>query len=87
MSLFNWFQKKPKEPEAPRPPAPCGDDKTHYFWMEDGPFTGFCPRCARIKADAKEERILQHEAERLAKAIVKEMQANGLVVKKASHAP
>lgn len=51
----------------PRPPAPCGDDDTHYFWTEGEGWP--CPRCARIRDDKRKDA----ETRKLAKCIAQEL--------------
>lgn len=58
MNLFSWTKKKP---EPPREPAPCGDDKAHYAYLDVG---WSCPVCAAA-AYARAERELIAVKERL----------------------
>lgn len=56
------------------PPAPCGQQKDHYYWTE---FEGFsCPHCARQKKkadeDAREDRMARKIAEHVV-AIMREV--------------
>lgn len=83
-TTFKWLKHLYKDRyqsggviEGPRDPAPCGDDKEHYFWKEQG---WACPRCAAIR-DAKKARDKELAAEakeearmvRFAKLIAEEM--------------
>lgn len=73
------FKKKPvmteEEYAATRPPAPCGDQKTHVHWteLEGRP----CPICTRIE---KEQQALKAEdrlAEKIANAVMRKLHEKG----------
>ena len=51
------------EPEQ-RPPAPCGNDKVHYYWTEDVHPRLFCPKCAAINQQETENRLAREAKER-----------------------
>lgn len=64
------FKKAVKEP---RPPAPCGNDKTHYYWRDmDWP----CPICRGIAKAAEDEAKENHYIEKLATAIAQKLKEN-----------
>ena len=58
------WNKKSREPQ---PPAPCGNDKEHYYWIGIG---WSCPVCLgkrqRAEQLAKEERDLDRLASKIA---------------------
>lgn len=66
------FKRMPKlsleEWAAQKPPAPCNNQKGHYFWTE---IEGWpCPTCAAIekrkKNDAEEDRLAEKIAQKVA---------------------
>lgn len=64
----------------PKPPAPCGEDAEHYFWVEDG---WPCPLCAALET-AKRERVREiagqdELAERIANKVIKKLIEAGIV--------
>lgn len=61
-----FWKKKPKEVVV-RPPAPCGDDKEHYYWEEIG---WSCPVCSGIEDRKREQREKEELAEMIAQKVV-----------------
>lgn len=72
------FKKTPKlsleEWAATKPPAPCGNQKEHYFWTEIECWP--CPICAKIKEQKQKEEDENRMAEKIAAAVVKKLQTN-----------
>lgn len=66
------FSKKPKmsmeEYAATRPPAPCGEQKTHVYWKEIERTT--CPACAAKAAQEEKRRDMERLAEEIAQRVV-----------------
>jgi hypothetical protein len=53
-----------------RPPSPCGNDKDHYFWVEEG---WACPRCHAVNMNAKKYKDEEAKLDRLADKIVERL--------------
>lgn len=56
---------------ATKPPAPCGDQKTHYYWTE---IEGWkCPCCAAIEKQQREQKERELLANMIADAVIAKM--------------
>lgn len=53
---------------ASQPPAPCGDQREHTYWVMQG---WPCPVCAANKQRAEEEATEDRMAEKIAAAVVR----------------
>lgn len=75
--LMMWFwgriQHHSKPPKPTRAPAPCGNDKEHYFW-EDQDFP--CPVCFGKAERKRLDDIEERRARRLARYFAEEMKRN-----------
>ena len=63
LNIINWFLGRPIVPPEPKPPAPCGNDKEHYYWIDEGMFP--CPCCSALEAleQDKENKLKEQQAQ------------------------
>lgn len=57
--LIALMEEEIEEP-VNRPPAPCGDDETHYYWTEEEGYP--CPKCYHKEEEKEEVRKMQQFA-------------------------
>lgn len=72
--MIKWLYKLLRIPPKPvvlveRPPAPCGNDKEHYFWTEVEGWP--CPCCAGIRRREREREDEDRLAAKIAANVVR----------------
>lgn len=70
--VLNSMRNKP--PKAPRPPAPCGNDDEHYWWVSDH---WPCPICAGNHDRIARKNAKEDQADLIASKVVDKLRRNG----------
>lgn len=77
--MWPFKQKKKltdEEYAASKPEAPCGEQTEHYFWTD---FYNFpCPVCKAISEKKKKEEDENRMAEKIATAVIRQLNAEKL---------